>query len=118
MGALFARDLACYVRGLCAPVGRCRLSQQSNNNSACRYTVMLALGASAWEYQAQLLSVTTHAPRIFVTPAKHVFFFSSDITTKLLRKLFWTIAPEEGYFTPRLKLFDIQVYFVCETWQV
>lgn len=74
MGALFARDLACYVRGLCAPVGRCRLSQQSNNNSACRYTVMLALGASAWEYPAQLLSITTHAPRIFVTPAKHVFF--------------------------------------------
>lgn len=89
MGALFARDLACYVRGLCAPVGRCRLSQQSNNNSACRYTVMLALGASAWEYQAQLLSITTHAPRIFVTPAKHVFFFSSDITTK-----FFLTVPE------------------------
>lgn len=71
MGALFAGDLACYVRGLCAPVGRCRLSQQSNNNSACRYTVMLALGASAWEYPAQLLSITTHAPRIFDTPAKH-----------------------------------------------
>lgn len=46
MGALFAGDLACYVRGLCAPVGRCRLSQQSNNNSACRYTVMLALARS------------------------------------------------------------------------
>lgn len=64
-------NLKCYVRGLCAPVGRSRLSQQSNNN--CRYTMMLALAASAWEYPAQLLSITTHAPRIFDTPAKHSF---------------------------------------------
>lgn len=70
MGALFAGNLACYVRGLCAPVGRCRLSQQSNNNSACRYTVVLARGASAWEYPAQLLCITTHAPRIFDIPTK------------------------------------------------
>lgn len=52
MGALFAGDLACYVRGLYAPVGRCRLSQQSNNNSACRYTGMLARDTSPWEYPA------------------------------------------------------------------
>lgn len=71
---MFAGDLACYVRGLCAPVGRCGLSQHSNNNSAYRYTVVLARGASAWEYPQQLLSITTHTLRIFDTPTKHKGF--------------------------------------------
>lgn len=64
MGMVFAGDRACDVRGLYAPVGRCRLSQLSNNNSTCRYTGILAGAASLREYSTLYLSITSQAPRI------------------------------------------------------
>lgn len=69
MGMVFAGDRACDVRALYAPVGRCRLSQQSNNNSVCRYTGVLALGASPCEYSALVWSITSHDPWILDIPA-------------------------------------------------
>lgn len=71
-----------HVRSVCAPLGRCRLSQQSNNSSACRYAVMSVPGASAWECPAQLLSITTNAPKDFWHICKTLGGFSFCLRTE------------------------------------
>lgn len=61
---------------LCAAAEECRLSQHNNSNSVCRCTVILVLGASAWVYLAQLLSITNNIQGIFfnLNPSYRVSF--------------------------------------------